>query len=178
MAVAYSKLFFENDIDYLAVGSFAPQCSWLNKVELRMAQLSRLMAGTILRHDIHGSHLRGKVTIDEELEKKSFAAAGNSLAELWIKGKYDGHPINARYVERNGDPEDRYECRDEEWIIKHCRFVRVSCSSLLCPSPCPSPFLYAAQFRIKCIHRYSSRERIRSHGMYCLGQRAGTIYPA
>ena len=129
-----AHLFKDYDIDYLAVASFAPKCSWRNKVELRMSHLSRLMTGTILPHDTFGSHLRGKVTIDDELEFKNFTAAGEALAEVFKDESFDKHPIVAEFVERKGDPADEYPLLDEAWMVKHCRYAL--CYVLCSPSVC------------------------------------------
>ena len=109
-------------IDYLVVASYAPKCSWRNKVELRMAHLSRVMTGTILPHDTFGSHLQGKKTVDPELEFRNFTTAGQALASCYDGEKLDGYPITAKLVERKGDPEDLYPLPDEEWSVKHCRY--------------------------------------------------------
>jgi len=125
----------ENDIDYLAVASYAPKCSWRNKVELRMSHLSRLMAGTILPHDTFGSHLQGKKTVDPELEFRNFTAAGEALAACYHEEQFDGFPINARYVERKGDPEDSYPLPVEQFMTQHCRQCTYSLEFSKCDSP-------------------------------------------
>ena len=119
------KIFRENDIDFLGVGSYAPQCSWQNKVELRMAMLSFLLAGVVLDHGVHGSHLdASKNTIDREVEKKNFAAAGTQAAELWHDREWSGHKIDAKYVHSptyENLPVFNYPTVDQFWFAKHAR---------------------------------------------------------
>lgn len=68
--------------DALFLATNAPGRSAYNRVERRMALLSRELAGLVLPHDQFGSHLdeRG-VTIDEHLERSNFEFAGNVFAE-------------------------------------------------------------------------------------------------
>ena len=99
-----------------------------------MAVLSRLMAGVVLRHDTHGSHLHGQKTVDEEKEKSNFRAAGDTLAELFNAGTYDGHPITSRYVERVDEPAQRYPAKSEAWMVTHARYATFLFLSLMCVS--------------------------------------------
>lgn len=64
------KHFLEYDFDAVFVATNAPGRSAYNRVERRMAPLSRQLAGLIVPHDHFGMHLdnRGK-TVDEDLEK-------------------------------------------------------------------------------------------------------------
>ena len=62
----------------------APGLSAFNRVERRMHPLSLSMAGIILPHDTCGTHLDSQGnTVDVELEKENFAAAGNVLADVF-----------------------------------------------------------------------------------------------
>ena len=75
-----------------------------NPVERRMAPLTKDTSGVILQFDAFGPHLdASNKTIDMELEKKNFKAAGEILAEIWSESIINGHPIKARYV----DPQER-----------------------------------------------------------------------
>ena len=68
------------------MGSFskAPGFSAFNKVERRMAPLSKDTAGIVLPFEKFGSYLNSSnKTIDTELEKRNFAAAGEILASVW-----------------------------------------------------------------------------------------------
>ena len=82
--LAYSILKFKHhDLDVLITLCHAPGNSAFNPVERRMAPLSRDLAGVVLPHENFGSHLNsaGK-TIDEELERRNFQHAGETLAEV------------------------------------------------------------------------------------------------
>ena len=100
----------------------APGRSAFNRVERRMAPLSRELAGLILSHDHYGSHLdsQGK-TIDEEVEKQNFEFAGKTLAELWSQVVIDGFPTISEYI----DPEfgelrsERLHSKDLDWMAEH-----------------------------------------------------------
>ena len=49
-----------------------------------MAPLSRCLAGLILPYETFGSHLNSQgQTIDDDLERKNFQKAGETLAEVW-----------------------------------------------------------------------------------------------
>ena len=50
--------------------------------------------GLILPHDSFGTHLDSqRRTIDEELEERNFAKAGEILGEVWSELLLDGHPV-------------------------------------------------------------------------------------
>ena len=53
----------------LMVSAHAPGMSAYNYVERRMVLLSKELTGVVLPHNTFGTHLDGKKTIDEELEK-------------------------------------------------------------------------------------------------------------
>jgi hypothetical protein len=57
------------------------------------------MTGIVLPHDTYGSHLVNGQTVDTELEKKNFKAAGETLSELWSNLTIDNHEVKAEYVE-------------------------------------------------------------------------------
>ena len=63
--------FLQNGLDALFIATNAPGRSAFNRVERKMAPLSRELSGFIIPHDTFGSHLddQGK-TIDSVLEKK------------------------------------------------------------------------------------------------------------
>ena len=61
-----------------------------------MAPLSKELSGLILPHDKYGSHLNDQgLIIDTNLEKKNFAFAESTLAEIWSQTVVDSHPIVA-----------------------------------------------------------------------------------
>jgi hypothetical protein len=76
--------FLKNNLDGMFLATNAPGRSAFNRVERRMAPLSRELSGLILSHDHYGSHLdsQGKTT-NEKLEKLNFAFAGDTLASIW-----------------------------------------------------------------------------------------------
>lgn len=77
----------------------APHRSAFDRVERRMAPLSRALSGIILPHNFHGDHLNSqKDTIDAELELKNFATAGETLAEIWDSMTIDEYPVTAKYI--------------------------------------------------------------------------------
>lgn len=94
--------------------------SAFNRVERRMAPLSRELSGIVIPHDKFGSHLNpaGK-TVDKELEKKNFEFAGQTLAEIWGNMVIDNYPVTAKYIQ-----EEEFVNIDESthyWYINHVR---------------------------------------------------------
>lgn len=84
--------FVKFDLDALFVACNAPGRSAYNRVERRMAPLSRSLVGVILPHDRYGTHLDSQgLTIDAELEKINLSYAGTALAEVWSETIIDGH---------------------------------------------------------------------------------------
>ena len=112
--------FIDWDLDVYLSGTHAPHYSAYNRVERRMAPLSRELAGLVLPHDHYGSHLNasGK-TIDTELEKKNFEQAGKTLAEVWSAVVLDKHDVYAEYI----DPVEREPPSEPEvnWVARHVR---------------------------------------------------------
>ena len=101
------KIVIEHAIDHFKTKNFdavfvftnAPGRSAFNRVERRMAPLSRSLSGGILPHDEYGNHLHGNGrTIDEELEKKNFAFAGITLAEICSELCIDGYNVTAEFI--------------------------------------------------------------------------------
>lgn len=91
--------FKSNNLDALFLVTNALGRSAYNRVERRMAPLSRELSGLILPHDFYGSHLNNScVTIDKELELNNFEFAGKTLAEIWSKISIDGYPVDSEYV--------------------------------------------------------------------------------
>ena len=75
--LAWIDCFNRHDVDGIFIFSNAAEFSAYNKVERRMAPLSKDTAVIILPFDKFGSHLdSSNRTIDIEFEKKNFAAAG------------------------------------------------------------------------------------------------------
>jgi len=77
----------------------APGRSAFNRVERRMAPLSRELSGLIRPHEHFGSHLNSQGrTTDEALEKANFKMAGETLAEVWSQVVIDQFPTIAEYI--------------------------------------------------------------------------------
>lgn len=84
--------FLKFDLDAVFIACNSPGRSAFNRVERRMAPLSRALSGIILPYDHYGTHLDNQgCTIDGVLEKKNFVYAGKALAEVWSEIVIDGH---------------------------------------------------------------------------------------
>lgn len=136
--------FCKYDLDAILIATNAPGRSAFNRVERRMAPLSKELSGVILPHDRFGSHLNEKYeTINNDLEKQNFGFAGKSLAEIWSQVTVDGFPTIAEYInpEESEVSENELQLRDEEWFSIHVRTSQyftqvVKCSDNNC---CSSP---------------------------------------
>lgn len=131
--------FQRHDLDALFIATNAPGRSAYNRVERRMAPLSRELAGLILPHDHFGSHLNDRgVTIDENLERSNFEFAGNVLAEVWSSMEIDDYHVSAKYV-GSGEP-DLPDLPDIKWYSEHVRESQyllqvVKCTNTDCCRP-------------------------------------------
>jgi hypothetical protein len=139
-AIATFKKF---DLDAMLVATNAPGRSAFNRVERRMASLSKELADVILQHNHFGSHLddQGR-TIDSSLEERNFRYAGEMLAKLWAEGiLLDGHPVTAEYLEHGNElplPDPITEM-EPKWYAEHVRESRyvlqiVRCDNTSCCS--------------------------------------------
>ncbi|XP_052132755.1 uncharacterized protein LOC127752143 [Frankliniella occidentalis] len=143
---------FKNmDLDALFVVANAPGRSAYNRVERRMAPLSKELSGLVLPHDFFGSHLdASKKTTDTSLEQANFGAAATILGDVWSDLVIDGHPVVAEYVpnpapaDEGGDAEDQHADEEEtakaEWLADHVRQSQyllqiVKCKNTSCCSP-------------------------------------------
>ena len=128
------------DLDVYLSGTHAPHYSAYNRVERRMAPLSRELAGLVLPHDHFGTHLNasGK-TIDHDLEKENFGKAAETLAEIWSSVLIDNYPVHAEYVqpaELTPLPEP-----DAAWVATHVRQSQYSLIIVKCDvSSCCRPW--------------------------------------
>ena len=134
--------FLQRNLDAFFIATNAPGRSAFNRVERRMAPLSKELSSLILPHDKYGSHLNDQgQTIDTNLEKKNFAFAGSTLAEIWSQIVVDSHPILAEYV----DPElselkpENLQLKDPIWFAAHVRTSQyftqiVKCNDTRCCS--------------------------------------------
>ena len=86
-----------------------------------MAPLSKQLSGVILLHDAFHNHLdsQGR-TIDEELEKKNFASAGETLASILSEMVIDKHPVVAEYIHPTVSSKIVKET-NENWYVTHVR---------------------------------------------------------
>ena len=85
--------FKEYNFDAIFVFTNAPGRSAYNRIERRMAPLSRDLVGVLLPHDHFGNHIQSSKTKDPALEKANFKYAGEVLAEIWSNSVFDGHPV-------------------------------------------------------------------------------------
>ena len=130
----------QKNLDAYFIATNAPGRSAFNRVERRMAPLSRELSSLILPHDKYGSHLNDRgLTIDTNLEKKNFSFAGSTLAEIWSQTVVDGHPIVAEYIDPELKPES-LQSKDPIWFAAHVRTSQyyftqiVKCNNTCCCS--------------------------------------------
>ncbi|KAL4719530.1 hypothetical protein ACJJTC_016604 [Scirpophaga incertulas] len=116
--------FKDFDLDAVYIPTNAPGRSAFNRVERRMAPLSRELTGVVLKHDNFGSHLGNKTT-DLDLEKRNFESAGTVLSNIWSQLVIDGYPVVAKYImptETRLDVEQAKALkRDAIWYANHVR---------------------------------------------------------
>ncbi|CAG5001392.1 unnamed protein product [Parnassius apollo] len=115
--------FVKHDLDAIFIFTNAPGRSAFNRVERRMAPLSRELSGLIFPHDFYGSHLdeQGR-TKDHDLEKMNFQKAGKVLAEVWDNMVIDGHDVVAEYVEPDDSSESFIpDLPSPQWYSEHVR---------------------------------------------------------
>lgn len=111
-----------HNLDAIFVATNAPGRSAFNIVERRMAPLTRLLCGVILPHDKWGNHLDAHGnTFDENLERKNFQNAGETLAEVWGENYIDGHAVFAEYIDPDKSELSKADLVkvSEEWKAEH-----------------------------------------------------------
>ena len=134
--------FLQYNFDAVFIATNAPGRSAFNRVERKMAPLSKDLAGLILPHDQYGSHLNEKgITIDSELEKTNFKFAGATLAEIWSQLTVDNFPTVAEYIDpsKSEIQEQNLMTRDQKWFDVHVRTSQyftqiVKCADNMCCS--------------------------------------------
>ena len=111
--------FKKYNLDALLISTHAPSMSAYNEVERRMVPLSKALFGILLPHETSWTHLdSSRKTIDTNLEKRNFKAAGKILAKVWEEIVLGNFPVVADYVENaTKDPVDL----NEKWISVHGR---------------------------------------------------------
>lgn len=114
--------FQKYDLDCFIVATNSPHRSCFNRVETRMAPLSRELSGVLLPHDKFGNHLNSKLeTVDEKLEKQNFKFAGEALAEIWSDVIIDKHVTKAVYIDPD-EPQIHLSdllSKNENWNSKY-----------------------------------------------------------
>ena len=134
--LAWGNFFMKEDFDGIFIFSNAPGFSAYNKVERRMAPLSKATAGVILPFNTFGSHLdASNKTTNPELEIKNFQAAGDVLAEVFSDTVIDNYPVVAEYQPPGNSV--NFNDLDQKWIDIHVRQSRyllqiVKCKNLSC----------------------------------------------
>ena len=121
---SWLSVFLDFGLHLLVVFTHAPGSSAYNPVERCMALLPKDTSGVILPFDTYGSHLNSSnVTVDENLERRNFKAAGEVLPSIWLDSVIDGHPVMAKYAnvpekEREVSVSDEVT---EQWKSVHIR---------------------------------------------------------
>ena len=121
---SWLSVFLDFGLHLLVVFTHAPGSNAYNPVEKCMALLSKDTSGVILPFDTYGSHLNSSnVTVDENLERRNFKAAGEVLPSIWLDSVIDGHPAMAKYA---NVPEKEREVSvsnevTEQWKSIHIR---------------------------------------------------------
>ena len=94
------KTFHEMGLDCYIEVTNAPGLSAYNRCERRMYHLSKEMTALVLPYETFGKHLNSSGdTIDEDLERENFKAAGEILKEVWSNLVIDSHPVVADFID-------------------------------------------------------------------------------
>ncbi|GBP12486.1 hypothetical protein EVAR_10166_1 [Eumeta japonica] len=97
--VSTIRHFKDLDLDAIYIATNALERSAFNRVELRMAPLSRELTGVLLKYDTFDSHPDfSNRTTDLKLEKRNFESARIVLANIWSQMVIDGFPVVAEYI--------------------------------------------------------------------------------
>eukprot|EP01083_Nonionella_stella_P022441 62054_1 len=166
----------------MIVSNSAPGVSRYNRIERRMAPLSKELVGLVLKHDQCGSHLDNqKQTIDEDLERKNFKKCGEALAHVWNQTTIDGYGVKAEYLEPTSakDKEVQFDDYEEKWMTKHCQhgyhfLMFIKCDDAACCGVIRSNILDILDDRKFPAPRYYSQQK----GILSLGKRFQDVPPA
>ena len=116
--------FEKHGSDAIFIATNAPGRSAFNRVERRMAPLSKELSGVILPHEHYGSHLdsQGR-TIDKKKELENFGFAGQTLAEIWSSVNIDNFPTIANYIDPKSSElkVENLVTKDSKWFSQHVR---------------------------------------------------------
>lgn len=114
------QIFKKYDYDALYLSTVVPGKTVCNKVERRLAPLSRELFGVVLPHDPFGSHLNDSgAIVDEELEKRNFEHGAKVLCETWSRFMIDSHPVFAEFIALKAEDHLSFQC--SEWYSNHVR---------------------------------------------------------
>jgi hypothetical protein len=116
--------FVKHNLDGLFIATNAPGRSAFNRVERRMAPLSRELSGLVLPHEHFGGHLdsQGR-TVDDTLEKSNFQFAGETLSKIWSDVMIDKFPVIAEYIvpENSKRATETLLTTGSTWFQEHVR---------------------------------------------------------
>ncbi|KAK4878758.1 hypothetical protein RN001_011264 [Aquatica leii] len=186
--------FKKYNLDALFIASNAPGRSAFNRVERRITSLSKHLSGVILpnehfgvilSNEHFGSHLDDKgMTVDEDLEKRNFQHAEESLSKVCSEMKIDSYDVSAEY--RKPELEDLAESnlawysahvRESQYLLQVMKCADESCcsrSKSALKSVFPDTFLpLPLQSDLKnricatCGIYFTSQKSVQTHSRYC-----------
>ena len=89
----------------------------------------------LLSHKTYGTHLdSSRKTIDSDMEKRNYEAAGKILAKIWEEVVLDEFPIVVEYLQQS--TKDSVEI-DGKWVTAHYKILQylvqiTKCTDLSC----------------------------------------------
>ena len=116
--------FIQQDLDLMVSHQMLMAEAHFNKLERKIARLSRELSGLILPHDDYGSHLDERAkTMGTELEEKNFDFAGKTVDEIFSQLIVDSYPADAEYNEpaKSELTERMLMSREQNWWDVHVR---------------------------------------------------------
>ena len=114
--LAWCNRFRDHNFDGIFAFCNAPGFSAYNRVERRMAPLSKDATGIVLPFDKFGTHLNSSnKTIDEDLERKK-------MASVWSESVIDNFPVVAEYQSPGNSI--KFEAVDQKWMDIHVQQSR------------------------------------------------------
>ena len=97
------QIFRKYNLDALLISTHAPGLPTSNQVESRMAPLSKALSEILPPHETFETNLdSSRKTIDTNLEKRNFKAAGEILADVWEEIVLDDFPPDYAQTVANG----------------------------------------------------------------------------
>ncbi|GBN05191.1 hypothetical protein AVEN_143021-1, partial [Araneus ventricosus] len=148
--------FRQNNLDALFIAANAPGGSAFNRIERRMAPLSKDLTGLILPHEQYGNHFDAQGnTINPKLEEKNFEFAGKFLAEVWSAVVLDNYPTIDEYISAENSELNRESLEevDDKWFSTHIRTSQylpqiVKCFDVNCCQKVQSSFFTIVPSRV------------------------------